>query len=102
MLTIVAKLQAAPGKEEQLKETLTKMVASVKENEHGRAVAYSLHVSNDDPATFLFYEQYADDAALQAHGTTEHMGALNTAIRDGQLLGGRPTIERYTQIAGVN
>lgn len=102
MLTVVAKLQAAPGKEEELKETLTKMVASVKENEAGRAVAYSLHVSNDDPATFLFYEQYADDEAIKAHGTTEHMAALNQAIRDGQLLGGRPTIERYTWLAGVS
>ncbi|MGH2609877.1 MAG: putative quinol monooxygenase [Tepidiformaceae bacterium] len=101
MLTVVAKLQAAPGKESQLKETLTKMVAAVKANEPGRAVAYSLHVANDDPTTFLFYEQYADDDAVKAHGATEHMGALNSAIRDGQLLAGRPVIERYTKIAGV-
>ncbi len=102
MLTIVAKLQAAPGKESELKDVLTKMVAAVKENEKGRATAYSLHVANDDPTTFLFYEQYADDDAFAAHGTTEHMGALNSAVRDGQLLGGRPAIERYTKITGVD
>jgi quinol monooxygenase YgiN len=102
MLTVVAKLTAAPGKEEQLKETLTKMVAAVKANEKGPVVQYSVHVSNDDPATFLFYEQYKDEDAVKAHGTTEHMGALNQAIRDGQLLGGRPTIERFTWLAGVD
>lgn len=102
MTTIVAKLQAAPGKEEQLKETLTKMVAAVKANEQGKAVAYSLHVAANDPSTFLVYEQYADDDALQAHGKTEHMGALNAAIVEGQLLAARPTIERYTKIAGVD
>lgn len=102
MLTVVAKLQAAPGKEDQLKDALTKMVASVKANEQGRAVTYSLHTANDDPTTFLFYEQYADDAAVTAHRETPHMGALNAAIRDGGLLAGRPTIERYTKIAGVD
>jgi quinol monooxygenase YgiN len=102
MLTVVAKLQAAPGKEAQLQHTLTKMVAAVKANEQGRAVAYSLHVANEDPTTFLFYEQYADDEAIKAHGTTEHMGALNQAIRNGQLLAGRPVIERYTMLAGVD
>lgn len=101
MLTVVAKLQAAPGKEGQLKDALTKMVAGVKANEQGQTLAYSLHTANDDPTTFLFYEQYADDDAAKAHGTTEHMGALNVAIREGGLLAGRPTIERYTKIAGV-
>ena len=101
MLTVVAKLQAAPGKESELKEALTKMVASVKANEAGKVPTYSVHVSADDPATFLFYEQYADDDAFAAHGKTDHMGALNQAIVGGQLLGGRPTIERYTWLAGV-
>ena len=102
MLTIVAKLQAAPGKEDALKAALTTMVASVKANEAGKAVAYSLHTSNDDPTTFLFYEQYADDDAVAAHSKTEHMGALNSTIREGGLLAGRPVIERYTKIAGVD
>lgn len=102
MLTVVAKLQAAPGKEDQLRAALEKMVAAVKEHEKGRAVAYSVHVSQDDPATFMFYEQYADQDAMEAHRTTEHMGWLNAAIRDGQLLAGRPVIERYTKIGGVD
>jgi quinol monooxygenase YgiN len=101
MLTIVAKLQAAPGKEQELRAAAEKMVAAVKENEKGRTVTYSLHVSPDDPATLLFYETYADDDAATNHRSTQHMGAFNAAIRDGSLLAGRPTIERYTKIAGV-
>ncbi|MEX0783853.1 MAG: putative quinol monooxygenase [Dehalococcoidia bacterium] len=102
MLTVVAKLQAAPGKESQLKDALTKMVAAVSTNEKGPVVTYSVHVANDDPTMFLFYEQYTDDDAVKAHGATEHMGALNSAIRDGQLLAGRPTIERFTWLAGIS
>lgn len=102
MLTIVAKLQAAPGKEEQLKEAFTKMISAVKAGEQGKTLVYSLHVANDDPSTFLFYEQYADEDAMKAHSTSEHMGALNVALREGQLLAGRPTIERYTRIGGLD
>lgn len=100
MITILAKLQAAPGKEEELKAALTKMVADVKTNEAGAVPTYSLHVSKDDPTMFLFYEQYADADAQDAHGQTAHMAALGASLRGN--LAGRPVIEAYTQIAGVS
>ncbi len=99
MITIVAKLQANPGKQDELKAVLTKMVGDVKANEAGKVLRYSLHTSNDDPTLFLFYEQYSDDAALDAHGKTPHMQEMGGSLRG--LLAGRPVIERYTQIAGV-
>jgi quinol monooxygenase YgiN len=100
-ITLVAKLTAAEGKADQLRAALTEMVGNVKANEAGKATAYSLHTSDEDPNVFLFYEQYSDAAALEAHGKTEHMAAMGGKLRDGGLLAGRPTIERYTQIAGV-
>lgn len=99
MITIVAKLQAASGKEDELKAALIKMVAAVKANEAGAVPTYSLHVAKDDPATFLFYEQYASAEAQEAHGKTPHMAELGASLRG--LLTGRPSIESYTQIAGV-
>ncbi len=98
MITVLAKLQAVPGKEAELREALTTMVAAVKANEPG-VPAYSLHTSDADPALFLFYEQYADKEAQDAHGKTDHMKALGASLAG--LLAGRPQIERYTQIAGV-
>lgn len=99
MITIVAKLQAAPGKEEELKAALTKMVAAVKANEAGAVPTYSLHVAKDDPSMFLFYEQYASAEAQDAHGKTSHMAELGASLRGN--LAGRPVIEAYTQIASV-
>jgi quinol monooxygenase YgiN len=99
MITIVAKLQANAGKEDELKAVLTKMVGDVKENEAGRVVRYSLHTADSDPTLFLFYEQYADQEALDAHGKTEHMAAMGASLKG--LLAGRPSIERYQQIAGI-
>ncbi len=99
MITIVAKLQAAPGKETDLRAVLTEMIGNVKAKEAGRAVTYSLHTSDTDPTLFMFYEQYADADAFAAHGQTDHMKAMGAKL--GGLLGGRPVIERYTKIAGL-
>ena len=100
MITVVAKLQAAPGKEDELRKALTTMVSAVKANEAGAVPVYSLHVNDDDPASFLFYEQYSSAEGQEAHGKTAHMAELGASLRG--LLAGRPVIERYTQIAGVN
>lgn len=99
MITVVAKLQANAGKEDELRAVLTEMVGNVKAQEAGKVPAYSLHTSDTDPTMFLFYEQYADAAAFDAHGKTDHMRAMGAKL--GGLLAGRPVIERYTEIASV-
>ncbi len=99
MITIVAKLQANAGKENDLRAVLTEMIGNVKKHEAGKAVTYSLHTSDTDPTLFMFYEQYADAAAFAGHGQTDHMKAMGAKL--GGLLAGRPVIERYTWIAGV-
>lgn len=99
MITIIAKLQAQPGKEADLKAVLSEMVGQVKANEAGAVPTYSLHTLDSDPATFVFYETYRDDAAFAAHGTTDHMKAMGAKL--GGLLAGRPVIERCTRIASV-
>ena len=51
MITVVAKLQAAPGKEAELRSVLSEMVANVKKHEAGAVPTYSLHVSDSDPTS---------------------------------------------------
>lgn len=99
MITIVAKLQAEAGKERELEAALLEMVQAVKANEPD-VPTYSLHVAEEDPTLYLFYEQYASADAQTAHGQTDHMKNLGSSLQG--LLAGRPQIERYTQIAGVN
>ena len=100
MITIVAKLQAKPGKEDELRATLAEMVANVKTHEAGAVPAYSLHVADSDPTMFLFYENYRDADAATAHNATDHMKAMGAKL--GGVLAGRPVIERYTRIASVD
>lgn len=99
MITLVAKIQAADGKAAELEAALRTMVAAVAANEQGPMVTYTLHTSDTEPGTFLFYEQYRDAAAMEAHGKTPHMADLRAAL--GTLTAGRPVAERYTEIARI-
>jgi quinol monooxygenase YgiN len=100
LITVVAKLQAQAGKEDQLRAVLTDMVANVKKHEAGKVPTYTLHVSDTDPTVFMFYEQYADAEAFAAHSQTDHMKAMGASLAG--LLGGRPEIQRFTSIANVS
>lgn len=98
MITAIAKLTAVEGKEAELEAALTAMVKAVSDKEPGVAT-YSLHVSDDDPRAFLFYEQYESAEAQKEHGQTPHMAELGGKLRG--LLDGRLEVARYTQVAGV-
>jgi quinol monooxygenase YgiN len=98
MITVLAKLTAQPGKEADMQAELEQMVRSVEANEPG-VVAYSLHTVEGQPGTFYFYEQYEDEAALQAHGQTDHMKNLGAVMRD--MAAGRPEITRLNFVTGV-
>ena len=101
MITVVAKLQAAPGKEDALKAVLSEMVGNVKANEPGVPV-YSLHTSDTEPGLFLFYEQYTNAEAAEGHLKTDHMRTMGRALRDQALTTAAPVIERYTLVASVS
>ncbi|MQA00807.1 MAG: antibiotic biosynthesis monooxygenase [Dehalococcoidia bacterium] len=98
MITVIAKLQAQPGKEDEMKAELTRMVQAVSATEPD-VPAYSLHQADDDPTVFYFYEQYANTEAQEAHRQTEHMKALGAAMRD--MAAGRPEVTLMTQVAGI-
>jgi quinol monooxygenase YgiN len=93
-ITIVAKIKAKPGSEGQLEQAFRNNIPNVR-NEPG-TLSYVLHRSVKDPTTFVFYETYQDQAALDAHGKTPYMKELGAAIAP--LLDGRPQIDILTEI----
>lgn len=99
MIALVAKLKVQDGKGPEFETAAKEMVAAVAGAEAGRTLMYTLQRAQDDPNTYVFYEQYADADALAAHGTTEHMKAFGGKIRG--LLDGRPQIERYETITSL-
>ena len=74
VLTVVAKIRAAKGKGDALAALLREQAGVVRKNEQG-CLAYRPHRSSKDPDLFLFYEQYKDDAAFDAHRKAPHLAA---------------------------
>lgn len=97
MLTVVAKIRIKSGREGEAERALGDMIAYVRSAEPGTR-RYALHRAVGDPTTLLMYEQYADQAALDTHGTSERIQQLFAAL--GPLLDGQPSIEMYEQVAG--
>lgn len=74
VLTVVATFQARPGKEADLRAALISLLAPTRE-EPG-CVSYDVHQSADDPAKFLFYENWESKEALDAHMRSPHLQKL--------------------------
>lgn len=97
-MIVVAKLKAKKGAEEAMENVLRDAVKNV-ETEEG-TLAYTLHRSQSDPGTFLFYEKYKDGEALKTHSSTSHFKAMFGALKD--LVEGQAEIEMYTELAALN
>lgn len=72
-LCLIVKVKSVPGKEEELKEVLTRMIEPTRK-EPG-CIAYQLY-SNDKNDTFFFYELWETAAHLDAHSKTPHYERL--------------------------
>jgi quinol monooxygenase YgiN len=66
------------------------VVAHIREREPGTLV-YATHRVHDDELARVFYEIYADDAALQAHESASHVREFHAAKES--LLAGPPRVE---------
>jgi len=80
LLTVVARLQAKPGQETQLRQQLQRLVEPTR-TEPG-CIAYELHESKSEPGHFLFYEVWKSDADLEKHFLTSHMKAIGKVLPD--------------------
>lgn len=70
-LTIVARIEAGPGKSEQVKAALMGLIEPTRK-EVG-CIQYDLHQDNENPAVFLFYETWASRELWQAHMNAPHL-----------------------------
>ena len=78
MLTIVADIHADPDQIDRVKAELEKLV-SITRAEEG-CIQYDLHQDNENPAHFLFYENWESREHWQAHMRAPHLLAYRAAI----------------------
>ncbi|NEQ54029.1 MAG: antibiotic biosynthesis monooxygenase [Leptolyngbya sp. SIO3F4] len=72
-LTIVGKIEANPDKIEFVKAELLKLIP-ITLKEVG-CIQYDLHQDNDNPAVFLFYENWESRELWQQHMSNTHLVA---------------------------
>jgi len=70
IITLICPIPGAPGKGEALREALLKL-ASATVREKGN-LCYRPHAT-EDPDTFIVYEQWKNQAALDSHMAEPHL-----------------------------
>lgn len=70
-LTIVANIIAHADKVELVKKELLKLI-EITRNETG-CINYDLHQDNENPAHFMFYENWDSRALWQTHMANQHL-----------------------------
>lgn len=95
LVVVVATITAKPGKEQEVKDLLSSIIEPTRAEDGN--VVYTLHQGLDDPATFVFYENWTSRDLLNAHlvtpGLREGLAAL------GSLVAGPPVIVALHRIA---
>ena len=95
LLTVVAELQARPGKEEDLRRAVLALIEPTR-NEKGCA-QYDLHVHTSHPGRFVFYENWSSREDLDHHAASAHLKNFGAISAD--LLTEPPRVETYWRIA---
>ncbi len=74
MYTIIGTLTARPEMREELASVLQALVAPTRAE--AGCINYDFHVDAADPCVFVFYENWTDRAALDAHLAMPHLQPL--------------------------
>lgn len=76
-LTIVANVHANPDQIDLVKTELRKLVPITRAEEG--CIQYDLHLDNDNPAHFMFYEAWESRELWQTHMNAPHLAAYMEA-----------------------
>lgn len=87
---VIATLTVVEGQNDAFEAVFAELAAAVRDNEPGN-VFYTLTRSRSNPQVYKVLEQYADQAALEAHGASAHFRAAGPKLAP--CLAGAPDIE---------
>jgi quinol monooxygenase YgiN len=76
-LVIVAHIRARPGEEARVRTELERVIPPTRAEEG--CVKYDLHVDDEDPAHFMFYEIWETKPHWEAHQRSDHLSAMRAA-----------------------
>lgn len=92
---VTAKLSVIEGKNDEFEALFKQLQEAVSTNEDG-CNFYAVHKSRTDSQVYMVIEQYVDEAALSAHGKTDHFRSIGAQM--GGCLAAAPDIELFDSI----
>lgn len=92
---VIATLTVAEGKNAEFEAAFSELMAAVAANEPGNEF-YSVFQCGDNPQQYKVLERYVDQAALDAHGKSDHFRASGPKLAP--CMAAAPIIEH---LAGV-
>ena len=78
LVSVIATFIPKPGQDKGVEQVLRGMVSPTR-NEPG-CNRYDLYCTKDSPASYVLFEIYKDQAALEAHRGTEHYKSYRARI----------------------
>jgi quinol monooxygenase YgiN len=94
-LKVVARIQARPGKVNELQSVLSSLVEPTRK-EPG-CLNYELLQNNEDPGDFTLVEEWQSNVALESHFATKHFKDALTRLPN--LIVAEPDIRRYHRVS---
>ena len=95
-ITVQARFRARAGMEEALKELLLALIEPSRSDEG--CLNYDLHQAIDDPAVFVFYENWQSREHLDRHSATPHLNLFRSKAK--ALLAEAPELTLLNMISG--
>ncbi|GAC1364838.1 MAG: putative quinol monooxygenase [Herpetosiphon sp.] len=83
-LTIIAKLKAIPGAEDELYAACRKLIAPTRAEEG--CMNYDMHRSIEDHNTIMFYENWTTKPLWEQHMKSAHIAEFSEATRNIQAV----------------
>ncbi len=96
MIGAVAELTVKEGSQAEFEKVALELEQAVNANEPG-IIFYKLFKIRDTTNKYIFMEQYADAAAVDAHRAYEHFKRLGRAM--GPFLDGAPIVTRMDKVS---
>jgi quinol monooxygenase YgiN len=93
-LTVIAQFKVKPGKESLVRQELLSLLSPSRKD--AGCLNYDLHQAPDNPALFLFHENWTSKAHLDQHLQKPNLQAV--LARVGQLVAEPPQITLWEKI----
>ena len=92
---LLATIKIQAGKNAEFEAVAKELMAAVRANEPGNKV-YQFCRSRDDESMYVVMEVYADQAALDTHGKTDHFRTIGAKM--GPFMAGRPELKFFEAV----